>query len=344
MKTKHFSQVACALAFAGLTVLPTGTFADSQRDAALNADRAAREARIKALENRMNDPRPPNPGVAKADPAETACLLAYHQAVIDQRQREGLYDNPTPKGGLQHCYHRKSPSGPKDKVPAGSIPAPPNWATQAGLLPTSPQPAPTGTGNGPTCTVHFADGTTTTVPTGSLIIPDTHTLYYVGGSSPCAVDSLVRLTPRDKLAATVGGGRYKVPAPPRPTPAVAAVANPATAAELITAFTELSGLFATWFAARAAVHKLKTNTGNVIVVTNDATTGEAPDGGTYEDYLARPVTQKALELSARKGRGRNTGQCNDDEFNKLYNEQQETACDSNGNAMRTNIPPAGSYS
>jgi hypothetical protein len=193
-----------------------------------------------------------------------------------------------------------------------------------GLLPSTPQPAPIGTGNGPTCTVRFADGTTTVVPDGALIIPDTHTIYYVGATAPCTITPWIRLSPRDGLQATVGGGRYKVPAPQGPTPAMAALANPATATALTEAFTALSGLFARWLTTRTAT-LIATGTGAAIILSAEAA-GEAPDGGPYEDYLARPVTQKANELSTRSGRGRNTGQCNDDEFNKLYSTDQKTAC------------------
>jgi len=56
---------------------------------------------------------------------------------------------------------------------------------------------------------------------------------------------------------------------------------------------------------------------------------EAPDGGTYEDYLARPVTAKAEELSKIEreidGYKRNPGSCNDDEFRELDKRKNE-AC------------------
>jgi hypothetical protein len=301
MTPKHFSHTACALAFAGLTVLPAGVFADSdmdadrqQRDAALQAEREARAARIREKEARMNAPAPPVAGVAKADPGETACKLAYHQAVLDVCKKKGQRRNcPLPKNTPQHCYKPK-----KDKAPAGSLPAPKDWATQPGLLPSTPQPAPIGTGNGPTCTVRFADGTTTVVPDGALIIPDTHTIYYVGATAPCTITPWIRLTPRDDLSATVGGGRYKVPAPQGPTPAMAALANPATATALTEAFTALSGLFAGWIATHAAT-LIATGTGAAIILTAEAA-GEAPTMPEVEAAqarLAQPATERAERLS-----------------------------------------------
>jgi hypothetical protein len=208
-----------------------------------------------------------------------------------------------------------------------------------GLLPATPQPAPIGTGTGPLCTVRFADGTTATVPDGALIIPDTHTIYYVGATAPCAVDYSTRLTAREGLTATVGGGRYKMPAPPGATPAAAALANPATATALTEAFTALSGLFARWLTTRAAT-LIATGTGAAIILSAEAA-GEAPDGGPYEDYLARPVTQKALDLSTRlNSSGRKTGQCDDDQFNRLKDEQQGTACDNDLKPTCENTDPS----
>lgn len=60
-----------------------------QRDEALKKEIADRKARIKALQDRMNDHPPSVTGVAKADPAETACKLAYHQAALDQCKKKG---------------------------------------------------------------------------------------------------------------------------------------------------------------------------------------------------------------------------------------------------------------
>jgi hypothetical protein len=342
MKTKHFSHTACALAFAGLTAFPTGVFADSymdalrqqrerfeqrmrlhdaekqQRDAALAAEIAARKAKNNAMRERMNDPLPPIEGVAKADPSETACKLAYHQAVLDVCKKKGARRNcPFPKSIPANCYTPK-----KSKAPAEGIPAPKDWATQEGLLPSTPQPAPTGTGNGPTCTVRFADGTTTTVPDGSFIIPDTQTLYYVGATTPCTITPWIRLTPRDDLSATVGGGRYKVPAPQGPTPAMAALANPATATALTEAFTALSGLFAGWIATHAAT-LIATGTGAAIILTAEAA-GEAPTMPEVEAAQAR-LAQPATERAERLSNG-GPGDCDPDDLSQMQ-EAMKNFCD-----------------
>jgi hypothetical protein len=55
----------------------------------------------------------------------------------------------------------------------------------------------------------------------------------------------------------------------------------------------------------------------------------APDGSTWEDYLGRPVTPKAIELSKIErplgGASRKPGGCDDDEFRRL-DKRKDQAC------------------
>jgi hypothetical protein len=54
----------------------------------------------------------------------------------------------------------------------------------------------------------------------------------------------------------------------------------------------------------------------------------APDGSTWEDYIGRPVSPKAIELSKIErplgGASRKPGGCDDDEFLKIRQEEAES--------------------
>lgn len=230
---------------------------------------------------------------------------------------------------MQHCFAKKSQPGRKDKLSI-SVPAPQNWWKETGLLPSTPQPAPTGTGEGPLCAVRFADGGETVVPAGSIIIPDTQTAYYVGATAPCAVDSLVRLSSRDGLMATVGGGRYAIDVPNRVIPAAAVLANPVTAEELTLAFDTFGGVVARWLATNIA-DIVATGRGLAIILNqlnaeaSNKTIGDAPTIPEVDAALSRlpgPSTALAEKLSMGEG----PGNCNRDDLDRME-EAKDHFCD-----------------